>query len=271
MAKTKGPGGKPGDPQAAPASKPAGPPEVQMFGTLLASNPGHDVGRSTASFVSSIVVHVLLGGALVWATMAVGQEVVEEEQIRIVELAEEAPPPPPPPPPPPDVDVPPPSENVEVARGFQTLTVPDIVPPDIPPPQVGVRINAVDFSGRGVEGGRADGKEGAPPQQDLSVTPQFTPMTVRPELLNVPEVQRALVRNYPPLLRDAGIGGTTVMWFFIDENGTVVRTQLSKTSGYPALDEAAAKVAEVMKFSPAMNRDRKVQVWVEIPIQFQAR
>jgi protein TonB len=106
---------------------------------------------------------------------------------------------------------------------------------------------------------------------DLSAAPRFTPMTVRPELLNEGEVQRVLVRNYPPLLRDAGIGGTPVVWFFLDENGRVLRTLLSKSSGYPALDEAAMAVAQAMRFSPALNRDRRVQVWVEIPIVFTAR
>jgi protein TonB len=106
---------------------------------------------------------------------------------------------------------------------------------------------------------------------DLSAAPVFTPMTVRPELLNRPEVQRALVRNYPPLLRDAGIGGSPTVHFFIDENGRVLRRLLSQESGYPALDEAAMAVAEVMRFSPALNRDKKVQVWVEIPIIFSAK
>ena len=39
----------------------------------------------------------------------------------------------------------------------------------------------------------------------------------------------------------------------------------------PALDEAALNVAQSMKFSPAMNRDRRVNVWVEIPIVFTAK
>ncbi|CAN5779049.1 hypothetical protein BH23GEM9_BH23GEM9_28020 [soil metagenome] len=107
--------------------------------------------------------------------------------------------------------------------------------------------------------------------EDISRAPTFTPMTVRPELQNSREIQQALVRNYPPLLRDAGIGGTPVVWFFIDEDGRVLRTQLSKPSGYPALDEAAINVANQMRFSPALNRDKKVQVWVEIPIVFTAR
>ncbi|HEX2166070.1 MAG TPA: TonB family protein [Longimicrobiales bacterium] len=106
---------------------------------------------------------------------------------------------------------------------------------------------------------------------DLSAAPVFTPMTVAPELQNRSEISRALERTYPPLLRDAGIGGKPTVHFFIDENGRVVKTILSKSSGYPALDEAAMQVAQQMRFSPALNREKKVQVWVEIPIVFTAK
>jgi TonB family protein len=101
--------------------------------------------------------------------------------------------------------------------------------------------------------------------------PTFTPMTTRPELRNTVEVQRALVRNYPPVLRDAGIGGAPTLWFLIDDEGTVVDTRISRASGYPALDEAAMAVARIMQFSPALNREQRVPVWVEIPIVFTAR
>jgi periplasmic protein TonB len=107
--------------------------------------------------------------------------------------------------------------------------------------------------------------------QDISRAPVFTPMTVAPELQNRTEVQRALERNYPPMLRDAGIGGRPTIWFFIDENGRVLNTKLEKSSGHPAMDDAAIAVAQVMRFSPALNRDKKVQVWVELPIIFTAR
>jgi protein TonB len=107
--------------------------------------------------------------------------------------------------------------------------------------------------------------------EDISRAPTFTPYTVKPELRNQDEVSRALQRNYPPLLRDAGIGGTAIMWFFIDENGKVLKTQIFKTSGYDALDESAGKVATIMQFSPALNRDKKVQVWVQIPITFSSK
>jgi periplasmic protein TonB len=107
--------------------------------------------------------------------------------------------------------------------------------------------------------------------QDISRAPTFTPMTVAPELQNRREVQQALERNYPPMLRDAGIGGKPTVHFFIDENGRVINTLLAQSSGYPALDEAAMAVAGVMRFSPALNREKKVQVWIELPIIFNAR
>jgi TonB family protein len=106
---------------------------------------------------------------------------------------------------------------------------------------------------------------------DLSAAPTFTPMTVRPQLRNQREVQQALMKFYPPLLRDAGIGGTVNVWFFIDENGRVQKNQINESSGYDAFDQAALKVAELMQFTPAYNRDKKVPVWVALDITFEVQ
>lgn len=107
--------------------------------------------------------------------------------------------------------------------------------------------------------------------QDISAAPTFTPFTVAPSILNRDEVVRAMEREYPPLLRDAGIGGTVKVYFFIDENGKVQDTRIDQSSGHQALDDAALKVADTYKFSPALNRDKKVPVWVSFPITFQVR
>ena len=104
--------------------------------------------------------------------------------------------------------------------------------------------------------------------EDLSRAPTFTPYTVKPEVKNREEVVRALTNEYPPLLREAGIGGEVQVWFFIDEEGHVVRTQIHETSGHPGLDEAALRVANIIQFTPALNRDKRVPVWVSIPIKF---
>jgi TonB family protein len=47
---------------------------------------------------------------------------------------------------------------------------------------------------------------------------------------------------------------------FIDEEGRVLKTQLSESSGYDALDQAALAVSVIMRFFPALNRDKRVQV-----------
>ena len=119
--------------------------------------------------------------------------------------------------------------------------------------------------------------EDLPPPVDLtdthriSSTPTFTPMTVRPGMKNRAEVLQALEKEYPSLLRDAGIGGTVLVWFFIDEAGVVQKTQIHTGSGHGALDTAALNVAEVIRFTPALNRDKRVPVWISLPITFVAR
>lgn len=106
---------------------------------------------------------------------------------------------------------------------------------------------------------------------DISSAPTFTPFTVAQEIQNRNEVIRAMEREYPPLLRDAGIGGTVRVYFFIDENGQVQDTRIDQSSGHQALDQAALNVAGVYRFSPALNRDQRVPVWVSFPITFQVR
>lgn len=107
--------------------------------------------------------------------------------------------------------------------------------------------------------------------QDLAAAPRYVPHTVGPVLRNRAEVERALERNYPARLRDAGIGGTPTVWFLVAEDGRVLRTLLHESSGYELLDEAAMSVAQVMRFLPALNREVAVQVWVSLGVVFQAR
>jgi protein TonB len=164
-----------------------------------------------------------------------------------------------------------PPKVVEVPKGFQMLEPPRVVPPDIPPPKMGPVTNEADFTGVGVAGGKADGNPTKVTAENVEAAPTFTPYTVKPELKNRDEVARALQRNYPPLLRDAGVGGTVLIWALIDENGNVMKTQVKQGSGHDALDEAAQKVGTVMRFTPALNRDQKVKVWIQLPVVFKTQ
>lgn len=95
------------------------------------------------------------------------------------------------------------------------------------------------------------------------------PVTVRPHLTNAPEVAQALDKVYPPMLREAGIGGTVKVWFYVDTDGRVTNTQINSSSGYEAFDQAALKVSDMMVFTPAYNGDKKIPVWVEMDLNFQ--
>lgn len=106
---------------------------------------------------------------------------------------------------------------------------------------------------------------------DISAAPVFTPFSVAPTILNLAEIQRTMARQYPAFLQSAGIGGTVTVYFFIDEEGIVQDYRVDQTSGHQAFDDAALAVADVFRFSAALNGDEQVPVWVSFPITFQVR
>ena len=77
-----------------------------------------------------------------------------------------------------------------------------------------------------------------------------------------------MVDHYPDSLKNIGVGGTANVWVYIDEHGAVRDTRLAKTSGIEALDQAALAAAAGFAFTPALNHDKPVAVWLQIPIAF---
>ena len=122
----------------------------------------------------------------------------------------------------------------------------------------------------GTTGGPAPA-EGDSPTENLSSAPTPTPYTARPDIKNRAAVARAMEWAYPRILREQGIGGVVDVWFFVDEEGKVVRTLVNRSSGISALDAAALRVADVIEFTPAMNEGRRVPVWISLPITFTTR
>lgn len=114
-----------------------------------------------------------------------------------------------------------------------------------------------------------------PPPRPTEATPAerrpFVVFDVPPRLTNPEEFQRALMRAYPRSLRDAGVGGTVTLEVYVDEQGRALEGRVSDGSGYDSLDETAVSLIDVMRFAPALNRDRRVAVWVQLPIAFRMR
>ena len=90
-----------------------------------------------------------------------------------------------------------------------------------------------------------------------------------PELLNRAEVAEAISRNYPPLLRDAGVTGSVTLRMRIGSDGVVDPTTIEVVEAtHEAFGDAAARVASRLRFRPARVDGKPVRVWVTLPITF---
>jgi TonB family protein len=160
-----------------------------------------------------------------------------------------------------------PPPEVPPARGPSTAGAParDVVRPALPlPPLVYAErvLPEVDASPLALELSEST--------EDEDYAAAAAGMAVRPQVLNAEEIQKQMVRRYPSHLLDAGIGGTVVLDFFVDESGVPTEWQLVQSSGHALLDDAALKMAGTFRFSPARTRwDQVVPVWTRFPIRFQ--
>lgn len=165
---------------------------------------------------------------------------------------------------PPEVEIPPPPSAVVRPA---TPVISDI------PMDDDITIAATTFADNPVAGLAPPPTErtGEGDEEGLGTRPTFTPFTVAPEIRNRSELARLIGAHYPSTLRDAGIGGIVVVWFFIDAEGDVTDTRVAESSGHQQLDDAALEVSDLFVFSPALNNDQVVPVWVQFPITFAVR
>ena len=197
------------------------------------------------SMIAATVVHFML--FQFWPTLTAEDVSFTTEELEMIEL-------------PPEIEIPPPPEAI--SRPATPVMATADIDDDI-------TIAPTTFEDNPIEDLPPPPTDDGP--SDISAAPVFTPMTVRPEIRNRDAVTSALMREYPPILRDAGIGGRVVVWFFISEEGVVGDRRVSQTSGQVQFDEAALRVAEIISFTPALNRDQRVAVWIEVPITFQVQ
>lgn len=151
---------------------------------------------------------------------------------------------------PPDVKIPPPPKAV--ARP----ATPKVAEADVSP--------ELTIAPTTLEANPASALPPPPPgaKMNPSDRPTFIPYDVGPQLLNRGEIEKLVVRYYPPALRAAGIGGTVLVWAYVDETGKVTRTLVKASSGYQDMDAAAMRVVDAMNFKPALNRDARIGVWI---------
>jgi TonB family protein len=103
----------------------------------------------------------------------------------------------------------------------------------------------------------------APPTVEQRTTAE-TP----PELTNWKQVSAEFLRAYRPNVRQPG---TVLLWLRVGPDGRVAESRVKRATGDPAMAEAALQVTDVMVFKPAIMRDRPVESWTELPINFSSK
>ncbi len=255
--------------RTAPSSPSPGTP---LLGHLMFSAPPKSRAASAGASALSLLCHaLLLTVAVLLITGRKPQAAVAPPGFDIV-LPTEAPPPPLPPPPAPRVPEAMATSAAPGPVGFPRLTAPTITLDHIPPIQMGpitdesvwTAVGPSEGDPRSTRPASDSGSAGV----DVNDPHSFVPYTLAPALKNVEAVRRALVRAYPAMLRDAGMAGKVLVWVLVDEQGQVMNALVKQGSGMPALDDAALGVARMMQFTPGMNRDIAVKVWVAVPVDF---
>lgn len=196
----------------------------------------HPVGLSVV-----IVLHVLLGWALV---SGLARKVVEVVKAPIeTKIIEEIKPPPPPPPenlppppknlPPPPSFVPPPEVNVNPPPNMApTITTTTVAPPPAAPVVI------------------------APPS--AAPAPPAPPRVARPAQIDFANCDKP---DYPAAARRAEATGITRIRFTIDETGHVTKAEITGASGssreHRQLDKVAVDALSACRFKPGADENGK--------------
>jgi protein TonB len=187
-------------------------------------------------FIAIVVFHVLVIYAFATGLAKSGQRYLSTI-LQTTMIQQEKPKDLPPPPPPVDLKEKPP---VQVIAPDINITV----PVEAPPPIQNVTTKAAP----------------PPPPAPRAVVPG-TP--IKP--ISMPDVHD----YYPEQARRDGQEGRAQVKVCVGANGKIVSAETATTSGFPALDEAAVKVAKAARFKPATSEGKAVDSCATLPVKFE--
>jgi protein TonB len=75
--------------------------------------------------------------------------------------------------------------------------------------------------------------------------------------------------GYPRLAKKRGYQGTVILEVLVTKEGKAGKVNLFQSSRYSVLDDAAVSSVKKWRFEPGEKGDKKVDMWVKIPILFQ--
>ncbi|MCH7891318.1 MAG: energy transducer TonB [Gemmatimonadetes bacterium] len=74
--------------------------------------------------------------------------------------------------------------------------------------------------------------------------------------------------EYPLDLWDQGIEGSSMLKVRVTDLGDVDSVVIMESSGYAAFDSSAVRGARTLRFSPARQGDKRIEVWAHVPVHF---
>lgn len=218
--------------------------ELLLFETKKRTNPKARFGVG----VTSVALHVAFISGAVYATLAArpaDTSVKVDTTVVLLSQEQKAP-------------EQPKVELVEPLKGFQTVVVPTVIPANVPPIDLQEKFDPKDYTGIGVEGGRANGL--TPPADAVYAE---AVVEERPALLSAPPPP------YPDILKQAGIQGRVLLSAIVDTTGRVEPNSIQIVkSPNPGFDVPAKSWVLQALFRPARLHGQAVRVHVTLPIDY---
>ena len=110
-------------------------------------------------------------------------------------------------------------------------------------------------------------------QPQVAALPSDADMTPKPPPSGIKEAIPLYRENPPPMYprvaRRKGYEGTVLLEVLVNTAGKVADYRLLRSCGHSVLDEAAMKSVSRWLFEPGMRGEKKVEMWVKVPIRFQ--
>lgn len=186
--------------------------------------------RRGFGFILVLAFHALL----IWGLMSgLARTVVDKikEPFDVAEIDE-------PPPPEEEIEPPPPPPTVEP-------------PPFVPPPEFDIAISSAPSETAITE---ATSEKPPPPGPTVPVRPDPRRPVTQPE--------------YPPSAKRLEQEGVVGLLLLVGADGRVQEVQVETSSGFPALDNAAAREARSWRFLPAQDAGKPIAAWHRLKVRF---
>ena len=118
-----------------------------------------------------------------------------------------------------------------------------------------------DLSAVGPLDGADDGAAGEVQIEDDGPPPDFVPFEKHPQIV------KQVIPKYPEIAQRAGVQGTVWVKIWVDKEGKARKAVVLKSDA-DALNQAAVDAAMQHVFTPAMQHNGPVSVWVSMPFKF---